>query len=195
MLDLVLQQYQTVENIQEIIVVANRDVQDQIVDVCRRYPGVKRVVPGCSTRRRSAYKGVQAVSGQYVLIHDVARPIVCTRTVQACMNMLEEGYTAVNTVWIPPENSVFLANHRMTGVAPRGAVGSGQCPQGFHTQKLLEVQEEASEDEREFNDECSLMLEYTGCVVGYVEGSPDGMKVTVREDLDLIRYYLQRRRA
>lgn len=72
-------------NIDEIIICANESIISLLEDFFTNYQNVKIIIGG-NTRQASVYNGLQIVTGDYVLIHDGARPMITPEIIKNVMN-------------------------------------------------------------------------------------------------------------
>jgi 2-C-methyl-D-erythritol 4-phosphate cytidylyltransferase len=95
--------------------------------VAERITGV-RVVPGGSARQDSVAAGLAALTAgtDYVLVHDVARPFVPLRVIDAVVEALRGGAAAVVPV-VPIADTVrrVAPDGTLAGVGGRGPRGGG----------------------------------------------------------------------
>src|SRR5690606_15704841 len=82
-----LQVFASMEEIKEIIVVSSIDDWDYCEQLIKQYKldHCTRVVRGGSERQASVSEGLQAVSAEWVLIHDGVRPFVTVQEIRSCM--------------------------------------------------------------------------------------------------------------
>ena len=120
-----------------------------------------------ATRQDSVRSGLAAVPREYpiVAIHDAARPLVTSETVEA------------STIVATPE---------------RGFYWSAQTPQVFRTLDIVRAHALASRDAVVATDDASL-IERTGGRVVCVESPRDNIKVTMPEDLAVARALMEHR--
>ncbi len=136
-------------------------------------PGAQ-LVHGGATRSASVRAGLAAVpSGTtQVLIHDAARPLVSSATIDSVLAALKTHQAAApalevsDTLW-HGQNSI------VTGAKNRDGLFRAQTPQGFHLAPLLV----AYADHPEATDDVTV-ARAAGIDVAIVPGDEDNMKIT-----------------
>lgn len=155
-------------------------------------------VAGAQERSGSVLAGLRglperAASGDWVLVHDAARP--CLRT--ADLERLIDAVTASGVGGILAEPVVDTvkqagADGRVVATLDRSTLWRAQTPQMFRLGELRAALEEAERRGAPVTDEASAM-ELAGRPVQLVQGSSDNLKVTVAADLALAAWYLGQR--
>ncbi len=150
------------------------------------------IVSGGSTRQESVYSGLMTLdeTTEAVLIHDVARPCVDKNTLEASIHGCSQ-YDAVISA-IPSADTMKIVNDGVVKVTPdRSTVWGAQTPQTFRYKVLRTAHEQAQKDSFVGTDDAEL-VERAGYMVRVLKGSPDNIKVTVPEDLDIAEHILRR---
>ena len=79
----------------------------------------------------------------------------------------------------------------MVGTMNASAIASGQCPQGFHRESLLEAHEIVRKNKLLFPEDCSLMLHvYSNLDIPVVYGEYSGFKITYPKDIRIMKCFL-----
>ena len=196
-LELPIRAYSEHDRIESIIVVCHADFLSHARAICQDYPKVTQFFSGGASRQESSCIGVKAVTTPYVFIQDAARPLVRTGAIEECFALLDAGEWNINTV-LPQTSSMVVLNGdgRMIGSSRREGLAAGQCPQVFVTDMIRGAQAEAVRKGTAFHDECTMLLEYCpGSSAATIMGAPSGLKITVPEDLEVVQFYLENRRA
>jgi len=171
--------------VEELVVVARPGEEGQISALLSEVPLPVQVVLGGERRQDSARAGVEAARGEYVLVHDAARPLVSPELIRRVLKATEEFEAAVpvlsvvDTVRYVDERG-FL---RPEDVRRAGLVRI-QTPQGFRRELLLSALEHAERQGLPLTDDASAVLAL-GRRVAAVPGSPENLKITHPEDLKL----------
>ncbi len=146
---------------------------------------LKRVVGG-ARRQDSARLGVRAARGDYVLVHDGARPLVSHALVRAVLEAARRHGAAVPT--LPVVDTLRYVDDggfvKAEGPTREGLVHM-QTPQGFRRALLLEAYEEAERAGRSLPDDATAVLAI-GHPVAAIAGDPANVKVTTPCDLELV---------
>ena len=197
----------------KVYVLANgRPVLQYSVDILERHPAVderilvvkdgeqeltgqlKRTMPwklvtGGETRQGSVYNGIRAAAGDFVLIHDSARPLIRPDYITECLEALREVPGC--TLAVRSKDTVKLGDERDLVVQTTERVHTWivQTPQCFRRDVLLAAHERFR-DRPDITDDC-MLLELSGEPVRLVEGDYTNIKITTPEDLQLAETFLK----
>lgn len=136
--------------------------------------GAVRTVVGGATRRESVARGLAAVTGGRVLVHDAARPFVPAAMIDRVLAALDGAEAAI------PVLAVADTLVRDGAVVPRDGLARVQTPQGFRVAALRAAHagwpagDEATDD--------AQMVRRLGGSVALVQGDAMLDKVTHPED-------------
>ncbi|OQX84131.1 MAG: 2-C-methyl-D-erythritol 4-phosphate cytidylyltransferase [Candidatus Latescibacteria bacterium 4484_7] len=151
-----------------------------------------RVLAGGGTRQQSVSIGLAAIDeADMVIVHDACRPIVSKGMIERVVAAAREFGAAVPALQVT-ETLGRLRDDILEDIVPRERVVAIQTPQAFKFDVLRKSFEVADETIRTATDESSLALK-AGFEVKLVEGERWNIKVTVREDLDIITSFLSAR--
>ena len=148
-----------------------------------------RVVPGGATRAASVRNGVLALSAgiRLVAIHDAARPLVSREVVRRTLTAADRGGAAI--CGVPVSSTVKRVAPRgrniLTTVDRRGLF-LAQTPQVFRKDLLLRRYQALGKKALLATDEAAL-FDGTRVRVRLVLGDEKNLKVTTKQDLELIR--------
>jgi len=198
LLAVTLEKFQVCSAIDTIILVApKKDVkycQDEIVE---RYhlTKVEKVLAGGERRQDSVRLGIEASGGHYglVLIHDGVRPLITHDLIECVVEAAQEhravitGLPAKETVKEIDENALVMKTY------DRQKVWLVQTPQVFRYEDILMAHRRAVEEGWEEVTDDALLVEKVGIPVKVVEGSEDNIKVTTPQDLELVKFLLDRK--
>ena len=141
------------------------------------------VVAGGERRSDSVRAGVSAATAEVVLIHDGARPLASAALADAVARAAAEHGAAVPV--LPVVDSLKRDTGATLGPSvDRAGLVRAQTPQGARRQLLLDAMAAAGDEA--FSDEAAL-LESRGIAVATVPGEPHNIKVTLPDDLDMVR--------
>ncbi|MBN2184814.1 MAG: 2-C-methyl-D-erythritol 4-phosphate cytidylyltransferase [Candidatus Krumholzibacteriota bacterium] len=152
-----------------------------------------RVVAGGKTRQESVAIGLKEIDGDpLILIHDACRPFVSPSLIERVVS--EAGISgAAVPVLQATETLGRLRGEELEAILPRDRVVYIQTPQAFRAQVLKKAFMADEDLIRVATDESSLVLA-SDMPVKVVEGERWNIKVTVREDIDIIRSFLAGRK-
>jgi 2-C-methyl-D-erythritol 4-phosphate cytidylyltransferase len=155
-----------------------------------------QTVTGAAQRSGSVLAGLDALAeraapGDWVLVHDAARPCIQSRDIERLIEAVTASGTGgllaepiVDTVKQATDQALVLRT------LDRATLWRAQTPQMFRLGELRHALEQAQERAVTVTDEASAM-ELAGFPVQLVEGSSSNIKVTVPTDLPLAAWYLQ----
>ena len=136
--------------------------------------GDVRTVVGGTTRRESVARGLAAVGGDRVLVHDAARPFVPAAVIDRVLAALDAADAAM------PVLAVADTLVRDGAVVPRDGLSRVQTPQGFRVATLRAAHAAWPEDDEATDD--AQMVRRLGGSVALVQGDAMLDKVTHPED-------------
>ncbi len=163
-------------------------------ELAEEAPGAPvRVLAGGETRQESVAIGLESVVGaDLVLVHDACRPIVSAQLIERVAAAAREHGAAVPALQVV-ETLGRLRDDALEGIVPRDRVVGIQTPQAFRYEVLSKALRSAGEAAHTATDESSLVLQ-AGFHVKVVEGEVWNIKVTVKEDLEIMGSFLSGRR-
>jgi 2-C-methyl-D-erythritol 4-phosphate cytidylyltransferase len=176
-------------SVKEIVVVCPADELSLFMEAVGSLALSKEVVyaPAGDTRQDSVRSGLACVkeSVPYVAVHDGARPLIRTESIEKILRTLREQSTWVGAI------AAFRSIDTVKVVGEAGVIESTparemlwcvQTPQCFETKALLEAHAIAELCGNSGTDDSSL-VEAIGGRVGVVETPRENLKITVPEDL------------
>jgi 2-C-methyl-D-erythritol 4-phosphate cytidylyltransferase len=180
----VLETYQNLSLIDDIVLVVNAKYEQLYYDIVDTYKffKVRRVVPGGTSRQGSAAAGLAAVEPcDIVLMQDGVRPFTTANVIMEAVEVARrEG--GANVVVRALDTIIEGHDGAITNVPDRTHLYNGQAPQAFRYDLLIEAHRRAeAEGVNEASDDAQLVLR-AGGRVGVVEGSYANFKITMYED-------------
>ncbi len=135
----------------------------------------------------------QAHPGDWVLVHDAARPCVRLRDIEALIAAVGDESDG-GLLGVPVSDTMKRVDRggRITATLDREALWHAQTPQMFHLGQLQTALEQALEQGTTVTDEASAM-ELAGYRPRMVAAHADNIKITVPAHLALAEFYLQER--
>ena len=148
------------------------------------YLKVTKLLNGGEIRKESSYIGISAIEDEEanVLIHDCARPFLTQKIIEDCVEALKT-YSAVD-VAIPSADTIVEVdeNNIIQNIPSRDKLRRGQTPQCFRL-SVIKKAHELSKNDKNFTDDCGLIVKYNLCDVYVVEGDIENIKVTYPSDI------------
>ncbi len=158
--------------------------------------GVTKIVEGGARRQDSVENGALAVGPDIdlVLVHDAARPLVRAEDVARVTAAAAEHGAAVLAVRARDTIKRGDAKGFVIESPSRADLWQAQTPQVVRRDLLLDALARAREGGRDVTDDVGA-VEAIGGIVRLVEGHRDNVKVTVPEDLAVVKALLEGREA
>lgn len=139
-------------------------------------------VIGGATRLDSSVNGVCAVTNEYCMIHDGARPYVSHQEIDACLEALET-YDAC-LLMVPVKDTIkVVENGKVISTPNRSTLMAALTPQCFKTSLIQKCLTLAQQEGGSFSDDASVVEAYSDTEIHVVEGSYANIKITTKEDL------------
>lgn len=193
-----LEQFDNCPDVDQIVIVANKEWDAEIFQWVREYNIAKKVTradPG-ATRQESLLSGLLACESKsdedLVLVHDAARPLVSVGLISRCVQAMD-GYDAVLPV-MDVRDTVYQSadGKNVSALADRSTLFCGQSPETFRLQKYLQVNLQATKEELEATRGGCEIAFRNGLKVGMVTGEDWNFKLTTPADMDRLLAYLNR---
>ncbi|MFT8331512.1 MAG: 2-C-methyl-D-erythritol 4-phosphate cytidylyltransferase [Bifidobacterium psychraerophilum] len=178
----------------DIVVVVNPQVRAQIEGLLGSCTKLRMVISGGSNRADSTVEALQALASAgipeeaKILIHDAVRPFVNARTIDACIEALDEFNAA--TAAVKSTDTVLLGRDLGEGtvvgsVPDRGRTFRAQTPQAFRFHTIRSAYDRAAHDpDFQATDDTRAVLEFMPDeMVTIVAGDETNIKITRPEDL------------
>lgn len=150
-------------------------------------------VIGGSSRQDTVRLGLESLAAaapRRVLIHDGARPLVSAGLISRVRASLEH-HEAVLPALLAVDSLRRVEGARVTGEAARDGLVHAQTPQGFRFAAILAAHRAAA-GRTGYTDDVAVAAA-AGIPVGWVEGEPSNMKLTLPGDLAAAETYLRAR--
>jgi 2-C-methyl-D-erythritol 4-phosphate cytidylyltransferase len=134
---------------------------------------------GGRTRSESVANGLDDLpdEAEIVLVHDAARPLVSSATIDRVVAAVREGRSAIAALPVVDTLKEVDADGRVVRTVPRDALWRAQTPQGFPRQVIVDAHRRAKAERVTATDDAAL-LERLNLPVHVVRGSERAMKVT-----------------
>ncbi len=147
-----------------------------------------RFVLGGETRQVSTRLGLLTLKEnppRYVMIHDAVRPFVDLALLNRIAANLDDDIGVLPALQISDTIKRQDAGGHIAETIPRKNLFTAQTPQAFSYLRIMDAHEEAYKSEtQDFTDDASI-AEFTGMVVKIIEGSPENIKLTWKQDIEM----------
>jgi 2-C-methyl-D-erythritol 4-phosphate cytidylyltransferase len=150
-------------------------------ELCKKYSfNIKyTIVKGGKTRFYSIQNALKEVAnGGLVTVHDAVRPLVSIKTIENTFNVAEINGNAIASrdIFFSVRKVEELKNYAVN----RNDYKEIQTPQTFKSELLKEAY--STDFEKKFTDDATV-VEKLGVKINLVEGNPENIKITTKNDL------------
>lgn len=177
--------------IDEIIVVCNQDkivTYEQLIK--QQLPKLNKIkfILGGRERWESSYLGVKAAKGEYVAIHDAARPLITTDLITQSLEAAFKYEAAL--VAAPATDSIKLVDeeHNNYDSLNRQTIWLAQTPQVFAKDLILKAYKLAFISKyQNMTDESELITKFLKLSVKIVPSTNHNLKITFPLDWEIAK--------
>ena len=168
--------FEQLKRFDELVVVADPQYHS-------KFPGAKLALPG-KRRQDSVYNGLLQTTGDWILVHDGARPFINKEMIDRLIEEGQKGVAATLARPVPFTIKEADINRMVTKTLDRSQVWEIQTPQLVRRDILLKGFDLVHEKGIDVTDDVSI-AELLGHPVKLVMGSPFNFKITSAEDLKI----------
>ena len=190
-----IEAFQNSKYIDAIIVVITPEYRDYAEEILsnNKYNKVISLLNGGEIRKESSYIGVNFIKDDEanVLIHDCARPLVTQRIIKDCVIALDK-YDAVNVAIPSTDTVITVKDNFIESIPERENLMQSQTPQCFKL-SLIKKAHELSKNDKNFTDDCGLVVKYKLSNIYIIKGDTENIKITYSSDLNLAKEILKKR--
>lgn len=182
-----------------ILVTGKEDIDYCKKEIVEKYnlKKIKNVVAGGSERYESVYNGLKEVTGNIVLIHDGARPLINNEIIERSIEGTIKSDACV--VGVPVKDTIKRANKEgyIIDTPNRSELWITQTPQSFKTDLVKMAYKKMKEELEKGNttlnitDDAMVVEEFTTNQVRFVQGDYKNIKVTTSEDIDIAELFIE----
>lgn len=168
----------------ELILAARRDEFELIQPVFSTLNSQfsTQLVEGGATRQASVFAAAQAAHGDFLLVHDAARPLVSSSLIKRVIEAALQNDAALAA--LPCPDTVKQAdNGFVIATLNRSVLWLAQTPQVFRRGLFMKALEKAMSDGFDGTD-CASLVENLGHRVELIKGEARNFKVTYPDDLE-----------
>ena len=189
-----LKTFSRVERVNFLIVVVAAHEVETVEKLLRGTDGLKpwRLTIGGSERQFSIANGLKLLpdDAEIILVHDAARPLIGTQTIDAVIDAAEKFGGAIAAVPSKDTIKIVDAEGFVTYTPPRSELVAVQTPQGFRREILLQAYERAANENFLGTDDASL-VERLNMRVKVVTSDYRNIKITTPEDINVAENFLR----
>lgn len=174
-----------VPTIDEVVVTVSAENEEEYRRVLIDEAGLDvKLVLGAEERHLSAMRGLEATTGDIIIVHDGVRPFVTPDLITSALRAgIQHGAAMLG---LPSTVQVKLVSDDefIEGSLDRARSWLGQTPQVFRRDLLEKAYAGAIADSyRRVSDDADLVSEYTGHSVKIVRGHENNIKITTPMDI------------
>lgn len=187
-----LKVFLAMEELEEVVVVCQEQYHDLISQELNKRE-IHFATPGMR-RQDSLYAGLKALQDrpkQLICVHDAARPLIDATLVRRVVKEASQYGAAVAAVPVKATVKVADAQGCIQQTLNREQLWEIQTPQVIRQQLLMQGFAHAFSQHLTVTDDSSL-VEKIGGVVKIVEGSYHNIKLTTKEDLAFLQYFIEK---
>ncbi len=168
----------------EIICVINKD--DEII----KEDGIIYTYGG-KTRSESVYNGLKIAKGDYVFIHDAARPLLSKEVIINILNNLNKNEAYLT--YLESVDTLKEIDNDKIITLDRNKIIRALTPQCAKKDILIDSYDKAFKDNKSFTDDISLIEEYHKEVkINLVKSNPENFKITTEFDYELAKVLVKK---
>lgn len=183
-------------DVDEIIITAGKDDVDFVKnDIVNKYniSKITHVVPGGKERYDSVMEGLNYVEDDdYVLIHDGARPLIKKDIINNIIREVKEKSAVIAAV--PVKDTIKIVENGVAISTPdRRKLYQIQTPQAFRGEIIKNAYKEMVKiKDTTITDDSMVVEKYSEYRVSVVESDYTNIKITTKEDIDIMKTFLKK---
>lgn len=187
-----LEVFQKNKFIDEIIISAHPDYFNLLEKIKKKYrlTKVQKIVKGGKERQDSVYKALQSIKADkddLIAVHDAARPLLPQKILTDAIKTAQSKGNAL--VCIKAKDTLVKGTNIVDSYIDRENVYYVQTPQIFKFSDLMKAMSKAYSERFYATDE-SMLINNIGIKINIVPGSVMNFKVTINDDIRLLRKLL-----
>jgi 2-C-methyl-D-erythritol 4-phosphate cytidylyltransferase len=194
-----LETFAAVDEIVEVVLVLRAEDLPRWEERARAAPAkwkVSRAVAGGAERFDSVRAGLRAIdrSGDLVLVHDAARPLVRAETVR---RLVEVAARVGGAIAGSPSTDTLKrvgSGNRILGTLERAEIWRAETPQVFRREPFQAAVERMAREKGSPTDDAAV-AEHAGIAVEVVPTDGQNPKITLPVDLAIAEFLLERGRG
>jgi 2-C-methyl-D-erythritol 4-phosphate cytidylyltransferase len=190
-LDTTLYKFEKSNEVDEIILVVNKEDLDYVIDeIAVSYDKITVVKAGGASRTESVYEGIKALSENcgIVLIHDGVRPFISYNLISNCVEGAYNYGACIPVIDVVDTIKEVAEDRTVEKTLERKKLKAVQTPQAFEYDLIRDCYVKAVTEDEVFTDDASI-VEYYGHKVKTIDGLPRNMKITTPLDLRIAEIF------
>lgn len=191
-----LQAIDQTQLVDEIIVAAQREMLEQVAELCHRAALHKpvRVVTGGASRAESVLAAALEANqkARLLAVHDGARPLIRPEEFDAVVRFAARTNAAAPAIPVTDTVKIADSSGLVSSTPDRNTLFAVQTPQVFDSSLLKAALQSAINDRADITDDCSA-AERIGKQIYLTAGSRENLKITTPLDIVLATAILNMR--
>lgn len=128
------------------------------------------------------YEGLKKTKGDYVLIHDGARPFVKRKHIDALLECLKVHSACL--LMVPCKDTIKkVVNGKVVETLKRSELMQAQTPQAFHRDVIVDAYSQGILEEYQATDDAQMVEKFSDVKVYAIVSDYENIKITTPEDL------------
>ncbi len=172
--------------VDRIIIVVKENKIGLAKSIIKKYKlgKIQKIIKGGTERQDSVYNALKTIKeANYILVHDIARPLVTTQLINSCIKCAIKYGAAIPAIQV--RDTIKIGSGFVQKTLDRKSLWAVQTPQVFKYGILKRAYKKAGQDKFYGTDDASL-VERLGQKIKIVPGDPKNIKVTLLSDLVII---------
>lgn len=183
-------------DVDEIILVTGENETDICKKITEKYHISKctHIVPGADVRALSVYNGIMAAGGDYVLIHDGARPLVSQQIIRDTIDTVKKYRASVPVIPVKDTIRQISEDGTLKDAFDRSTLFGMQTPQAFVRDDIIKAYDNLRQENTDFGmitDDVMIMEKGMGLHAHPVQGDELNRKITTPQDMEWLISYLR----
>lgn len=179
-------------DLEEILIAARPDEWEEIRQILASEARLceVRLVKGGENRQESVGNAAQVARGEWILVHDAARPCISPIVIENVWRAAQKTGAALAA--LPVSDTVkqsAIHSNLVDQTLDRATVFLAQTPQIFRRELFLEALENAK-NENFVGTDCASLIEKLGRKVALARGEAENFKVTFPADFERAAQWL-----
>jgi len=177
-------------SVDEIIIAVRKEEIRKYNGLLRKEGLEAKLVEGGQERHLSAYNGIKQSRGEFILIHDGARPLVSPKLIKRVVEEVKK-HQAVMTAAEALTCVKYVEDQFVKKCLPRFNTWLGQTPHAFAREIIIKAYKKALGDNFIGMDDCDFVTRL-GIKVKIVPGEQSNIKITLPQDLAIAQLFYQK---
>ena len=171
----------------KLFIVVSKIRYEYSLRICQKY-NLEPPIIGGQTRQESVFNALKKINNhkpKNIIIHDAARPYINKDIIiELISSMQNEVSCVVPTLSVPDAIIKHMINKKIQYLNKKNYFLL-QTPQICNYEKLFMAHKKVHK-KKNYDDDSSLLMD-NGFKIKYIKGDPKSLKITYKEDLDLIK--------